>query len=75
MFVFFLHLLNKQLKLPNADLDVDLKYFIKIICSILDIPIIDNNPLHSLHVLFDLFSGFFSILFYLSLCFIAFRVI
>ena len=37
--------------------DVDLQSFVKIVCSVLDIPVYDN-PIESLHVLFTLLLEF-----------------
>lgn len=47
----------KTVNLPSADLDCDLNEYIDIICSILDIPV-HTNRIHSLHVLFTLYSEF-----------------
>lgn len=46
-----------SMKLPDSTLDVDLHSFVKIICSVLDIPVYDN-PIESLHVLFTLLLEF-----------------
>ncbi|XP_031553953.1 intraflagellar transport protein 46 homolog [Actinia tenebrosa] len=43
--------------LPSAELDVDLAQYVDLICGILDIPV-HKNRIHSLHVLFTLFSEF-----------------
>ncbi|EDO32036.1 predicted protein, partial [Nematostella vectensis] len=43
--------------LPTADLDVDLPQYVDLVCGILDIPV-SGNRIHSLHVLFTLFSEF-----------------
>ncbi|KXJ20370.1 intraflagellar transport protein 46 homolog [Exaiptasia diaphana] len=43
--------------LPTAELDVDLAQYVDLICGILDIPV-HKNRIHSLHVLFTLFSEF-----------------
>lgn len=47
----------KQMKMPSGELDVDLKTFTKMLCSILDIPVYEN-PIESLHVLFSLYLEF-----------------
>lgn len=47
----------KTMKMPNGDLDVDLKTFVKMVCAVLDIPVYDN-PIESLHVLFTLYLEF-----------------
>ncbi|CAH3180207.1 unnamed protein product [Porites lobata] len=52
----FEELLNK-VGLPTADLDVDLKQYVDLVCGILGIPV-HNNRIHALHVLFTLFSEF-----------------
>nr|CAG4711382.1 unnamed protein product [Naegleria fowleri] len=44
--------------LPGADLDVDLDEYIKIICSLLDIPVYEGHLIESLHVLFTLYLEF-----------------
>jgi hypothetical protein len=44
-------------KLPSAQLDVDVKTFAKIVCSILDIPVYQNS-IESLHLLFTLYAAF-----------------
>ncbi|TRY90572.1 hypothetical protein DNTS_018354 [Danionella cerebrum] len=46
-----------QVNLPTADLDCDLTQYVDIICGILDIPVYKNR-IHSLHVLFTLYSEF-----------------
>uniref|UniRef100_A0A8C5W8E3 Intraflagellar transport protein 46 homolog n=1 Tax=Leptobrachium leishanense TaxID=445787 RepID=A0A8C5W8E3_9ANUR len=52
----FEELLGKVV-LPTADLDCDLPTYIDLICGILDIPVYKNR-IHSLHVLFSLYSEF-----------------
>lgn len=47
----------KSLPLPNADLDLSVDEYTRVICAILDIPI-KGNTIESLHVLFSLFSQF-----------------
>jgi len=49
--------LLQQVRLPTADLDVDLKAFTRIVCAVLDIPVY-SNMIESLHVLFTLYSEF-----------------
>lgn len=52
----FEELLN-QVGLPTAELDVELPQYVDLICAILDIPV-QKNRIHSLHVLFTLYSEF-----------------
>ncbi|XP_026129558.1 intraflagellar transport protein 46 homolog isoform X6 [Carassius auratus] len=52
----FEELLGK-VNLPTADIDCDLAEYVDIICGILDIPVYKNR-IHSLHVLFTLYSEF-----------------
>eukprot|EP01135_Chromosphaera_perkinsii_P000855 Nk52_evm18s152 gene=Nk52_evmTU18s152 len=47
-----------RVKLPSAELATDLPQFVKIICTLLDIPTHDNHLVESLHVLFTLYSEF-----------------
>ena len=47
----------KSLPLPDADLDLTVDEYIKVICAILEIPI-KGNTIESLHVLFSLFAQF-----------------
>lgn len=47
----------KQCPLPSPELDLSLMEYVKVVCSILDIPVYDN-PIESLHLLFSLFSDF-----------------
>ncbi|KDO32418.1 hypothetical protein SPRG_02895 [Saprolegnia parasitica CBS 223.65] len=49
--------LLSKMQLPNADLNVSLEQFTRIICAILDIPVY-KNVYESLHVLFTLFLEF-----------------
>ncbi|KAK9807470.1 hypothetical protein WJX72_000119 [[Myrmecia] bisecta] len=49
--------LLQTVQLPDASLDMDLKTFVTLVCSILDIPVY-ANPVESLHVLFTLFLEF-----------------
>lgn len=49
--------LLETVKLPTADLDVDIKTFARIVCSIVDIPI-HSSVTEGLHVLFTLYSAF-----------------
>ena len=48
--------------LPNADLDVDLKTYVSVLCNMLDIPVQkqsgDKALTESLHVFFTLFCDF-----------------
>lgn len=54
-------LLNK-VSLPSADMDCSLDDYVKVICSILDIPIYksnqNNDKVQALHVLFTLYNEF-----------------
>uniref|UniRef100_A0A4W5RT34 Intraflagellar transport protein 46 homolog n=1 Tax=Hucho hucho TaxID=62062 RepID=A0A4W5RT34_9TELE len=52
----FEELLGK-VSLPTADINCDLTEYIEVICGILDIPIYKSR-IHSLHVLFTLYSEF-----------------
>ncbi|GFH17841.1 IFT complex B protein [Haematococcus lacustris] len=47
----------RTMKMPTGDLDLDLRTFTKLVCSILDIPVYDN-PVESLHLLFSLYLDF-----------------
>ncbi|EQC41856.1 hypothetical protein SDRG_00712 [Saprolegnia diclina VS20] len=49
--------LLSTMQLPNADLNVSLEQFTRIICAILDVPVY-KNVYESLHVLFTLFLEF-----------------
>ena len=46
-----------SLPLPNAELDLSLDEYIKVICALLDIPV-KGNAVESLHVLFTLYQQF-----------------
>ncbi|GBG90504.1 hypothetical protein CBR_g50849 [Chara braunii] len=46
-----------RIQLPTADLDVDLQTFVRVLCTILDIPLYDNL-VESLHVMFTLYLAF-----------------
>uniref|UniRef100_A0A7S3F0D0 Intraflagellar transport protein 46 homolog n=1 Tax=Haptolina ericina TaxID=156174 RepID=A0A7S3F0D0_9EUKA len=45
-------------RLPDADLQVDLASYVRIVCAMLDIPVHGEKLTESLHVLFTLFSDF-----------------
>ncbi|XP_043105788.1 intraflagellar transport protein 46 homolog [Puntigrus tetrazona] len=47
----------RKVNLPTADIDCDLAEYVDIICGVLDIPVYKNR-IHSLHVLFTLYSEF-----------------
>lgn len=47
--------LLKELKLPGADINVTLKEYVSIVCTLLDIPIHNGKRVEALHVLFTLF--------------------
>eukprot|EP01063_Lacrimia_lanifica_P005719 TRINITY_DN13456_c0_g1_i1.p1 TRINITY_DN13456_c0_g1~~TRINITY_DN13456_c0_g1_i1.p1 ORF type:complete len:517 (+),score=226.31 TRINITY_DN13456_c0_g1_i1:86-1636(+) len=53
----FEDLLAKDLALPPAELDLDLVQYVKIVCSLLDIPCY-SNLVESIHVLLSLYSEF-----------------
>jgi len=46
-----------KVKLPGADIDMPLKDYARLVCSILDIPV-HNSLMEPLHLLFTLFSDF-----------------
>lgn len=48
----------KELKLPGANLDVELNQYVRIICGLLDIPVHKDKLTESLHLLFTLFVEF-----------------
>ncbi|XP_062499319.1 intraflagellar transport protein 46 homolog [Corticium candelabrum] len=50
--------LLQSTSLPSAELDCELKDFVDIVCGLLDIPVHSKNRLHSLHLLFSLYSEF-----------------
>eukprot|EP00040_Diaphanoeca_grandis_P023768 m.129785 g.129785 ORF g.129785 m.129785 type:complete len:382 (+) comp29427_c0_seq1:280-1425(+) len=47
----------KTVELPGADLDVELKTYVSIVCAILDIPV-HRSKIEALHLLFSLFVEF-----------------
>ena len=49
--------LLKEIQLPGTDMDMSLTEYVKLICTIMDIPVY-GNVVESLHVLFTLFSEF-----------------
>lgn len=49
--------LLQTVALPSPDLDLSLLEYVKVLCSILDIPVYEN-PIESLHVMFSLFMDF-----------------
>lgn len=49
--------LLKTVELPGADLDVELKTYVSIVCAILDIPI-HRSKIEALHLLFSLYVEF-----------------
>lgn len=49
--------LFKEVPLPQAELDMDLKQYTRVVCSILDIPVYDKLT-EALHVLFTLYTEF-----------------
>lgn len=52
----FEHIL-RDIKLPSSELDCDLEQYVDIVCALLDIPV-QQNRIHSLHLLFSLFLEF-----------------
>lgn len=46
-----------QVKLPSADMNMSVKEYANVICSIMDIPVY-GSVVQSLHVLFTLYSEF-----------------
>lgn len=46
-----------ELALPSPDLDLSLKEYTKLLCTLLDIPVYEN-PIESLHVMFSLYMDF-----------------
>lgn len=50
--------LLQSTSLPSADLECELKDYVDIVCGLLDIPVYSKNRLHSLHLLFSLYSEF-----------------
>eukprot|EP01037_Dinobryon_pediforme_P018003 gene18003-18240_t len=49
--------LLESLTLPPPEMDLSLAEYVRVLCSILDIPVYDN-PIESLHVMFTLFLDF-----------------
>jgi intraflagellar transport protein 46 len=49
--------LMRDLSLPKADIDLDLKDYCRVVCALLDIPVF-NNMIEPLHVLFTLYMEF-----------------
>ena len=49
--------LLEQNPLPDADINLDLASYVRVVCSMLDIPVYDSLT-QSLHVLFTLYSDF-----------------
>lgn len=47
----------KHIKMPGGEVELDLKTYSKVVCTLLDIPVYDN-PIESLHVLFTLYLEF-----------------
>lgn len=47
----------QHLHLPSPDLELSLPEYVKVICTILDIPVYEN-PIESLHVMFSLYMDF-----------------
>ena len=48
----------QKIQLPSPDLDLSLPEYAKVLCSILDIPTYDNNPIEPLHLMFSLYLDF-----------------
>jgi len=51
-------LVREKIPLPNVNLELDLAEYIKVWCSILDVPVYDGNIVESLHVLFTTYQEF-----------------
>ena len=52
-------LIEKQVRIPDVNLDISLAEYAKILCTILDIPVHDNQSLiQSLHLMFSVYLGF-----------------
>lgn len=49
--------LLKELKVPPANVDLDLREYVRVVCAILDIPV-HPSACESVHVLFTLYSAF-----------------
>merc|ERR1711871_1480785 len=49
--------LLKEIELPGAGIDLDIRDYVRVVCAILDIPVY-NSMTESLHVLFTLYSEF-----------------
>jgi len=50
--------LLKEIPLPSAELDMEVRQYAKIVCALLDIPVYDDKLVESLHVLFTLYTEF-----------------
>jgi len=55
----------KTIELPGADLDVELKTYVSIVCAILDIPI-HRSKIEALHLMFSLYVEFKNLQFFRS---------
>ncbi len=51
-------LVKDQIPLPAVDLEMSLAEYVKVWCSILDVPVYDGNLVESLHVLFTTYMEF-----------------
>jgi intraflagellar transport protein 46 len=49
--------LLQTIELPSADIDLDLEEYVRVVCTILDIPVY-TNAIESLHLLFSLYLEF-----------------
>ncbi|KAG2491221.1 hypothetical protein HYH03_010430 [Edaphochlamys debaryana] len=47
----------KTMRMPSGDVELDVKTYAKLVCTLLDIPVYDD-PIESLHVLFTLYLEF-----------------
>ncbi|XP_035704758.1 uncharacterized protein LOC118434738 [Folsomia candida] len=47
----------KQMKIPEPDISCSLENYVDIVCNMLDIPVYNENKVHSLHVLFSLYAA------------------
>ncbi|GMH87733.1 hypothetical protein TrVE_jg2813 [Triparma verrucosa] len=53
-------LTKDKIPLPDVNLDMSLEEYIKVWCSILDVPVYDGHIVESLHVLFTTYTEFLS---------------
>jgi intraflagellar transport protein 46 len=53
-------LVKDKIPLPDVNLDMSMEEYIKVWCSILDVPVYDGHITESLHVLFTTYMEFLS---------------